>query len=147
MAESTNKDADEDMPEGTAIVENVIRITLIGTLIDMVGTTPNLFRRTLETVPEIDALCFILEGNRLTKFMQSISKPVKEGKQPLSLGTYTIDEDAEAWLDGNKFFQRHAVIVGSTGSGKSWSVARILEQVAILPNANAFMGSMVLLRV
>ena len=58
---------------------------------------------------------------------------------PLSLGTYTIDEDADAWIDGNKFFQRHAVIVGSTGSGKSWSVAHILEQVARLPNANAIL--------
>jgi len=139
LAESIDEDSGEDMPEGMAVIENVIRVTLIGTLIDMIGTTPNVFRRTLETVPEIDAACFILEGDRLTKFMQSISKSVQEGKQPLSLGTYTIDEDAEAWLDGNKFFQRHAVIVGSTGSGKSWSVARILEQVAALPNANAIL--------
>lgn len=44
-----------------------------------------------------------------------------------------------AFLNGNKFFQRHAVIVGSTGSGKSWSVARILEQVAQLKSANAIL--------
>ncbi len=128
-----------DSKDGTAVVENVIRVTLIGTMIDAVGTTPNVFRRTLETVPEIDAKCFLLEGERLTRFMQSISKTIKEGKQPLSLGTYTIDEDAKAWLDGNKFFQRHAVIVGSTGSGKSWSVAHILEQVAQLSSANAIL--------
>ena len=139
LVEPIDQDSGEDMPEGIAVIENVIRVTLIGTLIDMVGTIANVFRRTLETVPEIDAACFVLEGDRLTKFMQSISKSVQDGKQPLSLGTYTIDEDAEAWLDGNKFFQRHAVIVGSTGSGKSWSVARILEQVAALPNANAIL--------
>ena len=34
-------------------------------------------------------------------------------------------------------FQRHAAIVGSTGSGKSYCVARIVEQMADLPNANA----------
>ena len=139
LAESIDEDSGADMPEGITVIENVIRVSLIRTLIDMVGTTPNVFRRTLETVPEIDADCFVLEGDRLTKFMKSISKSVQEGKQPLSLGTYTIDEDAEAWLDGNKFFQRHAVIVGSTGSGKSWSVAHILEQVAALPNANAIL--------
>ncbi|TGU85406.1 ATP-binding protein, partial [Acinetobacter pittii] len=34
------------------------------------------------------------------------------------------------------FFQRHAIIVGSTGSGKSWTTARVLEQVAELDDAN-----------
>lgn len=31
------------------------------------------------------------------------------------------------------------MIVGSTGSGKSWTTARLLEQIAILPNANAIL--------
>ena len=39
----------------------------------------------------------------------------------LQIGNYSIDEDATAWINGNKLFQRHAVIVGSTGSGKSYS--------------------------
>ncbi|MGV2686575.1 DUF87 domain-containing protein, partial [Clostridium perfringens] len=44
-----------------------------------------------------------------------------------------------AFLDANKFFQRHAVIVGSTGSGKSWPTARLVEQIADLPNSNAIL--------
>ena len=139
LQEINEKDSEEETTEGQANIENVIRITLIGTMFDLIGTKPNVFRRTLETVPEIDAECYLIEGNRLTNFMQSISKTIRESEQPLSLGTYTIDENAKAWLDGNKFFQRHAVIVGSTGSGKSWSVAHILEQVAALPSANAIL--------
>jgi DNA helicase HerA-like ATPase len=50
---------------------------------------------------------------------------------------YTLDENADAYLNANRFFQRHAVVVGSTGSGKSWTTARLLEQIAGLPNANA----------
>lgn len=122
-----------------AVVENIVRVTLIGTLLDAVGTKQNIFRRTLETVPEIDAPCFILNGERLTAFMRAISKQVVEGQEPLNLGKYTLDEEADAWIDGNRFFQRHAVVVGSTGSGKSWTVARILEQVAQLPNASALL--------
>ena len=57
--------------------------------------------------------------------------------QRLSLGTYTLDAEAEAFINGNKLFQRHAVVVGSTGSGKSWTTARLLEQVAELSSANA----------
>lgn len=118
-------------------VENIVKATLIGTHIDKVGTSTNVFKRTLETVPEIDADCFILEGERLTNFMKAISRVAIDSSHPLSLGHYTLDENAEAWIDGNKFFQRHAVIVGSTGSGKSWTVAKLLEQVATLPSANA----------
>ncbi|MDC7714423.1 ATP-binding protein [Vogesella sp. LYT5W] len=117
---------------------NIVRIALIGTLIDRIGQKENVFVRTLETVPEIDANCFALEGPRLTAFMRVIANIAGDG-QRLSLGHYTLDEAADAYLNGNRFFQRHAVIVGSTGSGKSWTTARVLEQVAELPNANAVM--------
>ncbi len=118
-------------------VENIIKATLIGTHVDKVGSRKNIFKRTLESVPEINADCFALNSKRLTEFMQAISTLAANSTTPLSLGKYTLDDEAEAWLDGNKFFQRHAVIVGSTGSGKSWSVARLLEQVSTLNSANA----------
>ena len=115
---------------------NLVRATLIGTLIDKVGEKDNVFRRTLETVPEIDSKCFAVEGEVLTAFMRVIANVAVNG-QKLSLGHYTLDETAEAYLNGNKFFQRHAIIVGSTGSGKSWTTARVLEQAALLPSVNA----------
>ena len=121
----------------TMLEENIVRVALIGTHIDRKGAGQDVFRRTLETVPEIDANCFAMEGENLTEFMRIITNVSddKNGKR-LELGTYTLDEKAVAYLNGNKFFQRHAIIVGSTGSGKSWTTARILEQVARLPNAN-----------
>ncbi|KPJ34822.1 ATPase [Burkholderia multivorans] len=127
---------DEPEDEDGVSELNVVRITLIGTLVDKLGVRGNVFLRTLETVPEIDANCFALEGDRLTAFMRVIAN-IGSDDQKLSLGQYTLDDKAEAYLNGNKFFQRHATIVGSTGSGKSWTTARILEQVASLQNANA----------
>lgn len=127
---------DEEMNDESLSEENIVRVTLIGTYIDKEGTKENIFRRTLETVPEIDANCFAVEGEQLTAFMRVIAS-VASDRQRLNLGTYTLDKKADAYLNGNKFFQRHAIIVGSTGSGKSWTTARILEQVAALPNANA----------
>lgn len=129
-------DTEEPLDDDRMGELNVVRIALIGTLMDKVGLRNNVFLRTLETVPEIDANCFALEGERLTAFMRVIANISGDG-QKLSLGHYTLDESADAFLNGNKFFQRHAVVVGSTGSGKSWTTARILEQVAALPNANA----------
>lgn len=51
------------------------------------------------------------------------------------IGTYVAYE-CDAVVDGNKFFQRHACIVGNTGCGKSETVAKILEETAELPGAN-----------
>ena len=133
-----NLELDETEPvdeEAAPNENNLVRITLIGTLLDRVGDDHNVFRRTLETVPEIDANCFSLEGQGLTSFMQVISDVKTDGPK-LSLGHFTLDDEAVAYLNGNKLFQRHAVIVGSTGSGKSWATARLLDQIAELPQAN-----------
>jgi len=124
---------DEDVD--SQIELNLVRISLIGTMVDKLGSQSNVFLRTLETVPEIDANCFAVEGEYLTSFMRIIANVSSEGER-LLLGNYTLDDSAEAFLNGNKFFQRHAVIVGSTGSGKSWTTARVLECMAALPNAN-----------
>lgn len=115
---------------------NLCKIALIGTLLDRDGEKENVFRRTLESVPEIDANCFSLEGGNLTGFMRTLSSIADDGNA-LTLGKYTLDEHAIAYLNGNKFFQRHAFIGGSTGSGKSWTTARIIEQMAALSSANA----------
>lgn len=132
---------EEAVNDESTLEENVVRVALIGTHIDRMGTERDIFRRTLETVPEIDANCFAIEEERLTNFMRVIANVGNAGKI-LKLGSYTLDERADAYLNGNRFFQRHAVIVGSTGSGKSWTTARILEQVAELPNANAIVFDM-----
>ncbi len=119
------------------IVENIIKANLIGTRLDKHGTKSNFFKRTLETVPSLGADCFLIEGEELSKFMQSLSVSDEEKDKSLNIGKYVISENAETYLDGNKFFQRHAVIVGSTGSGKSWTVAKILEKSSKLQSVNS----------
>jgi hypothetical protein len=126
----------DDNEEEQENEQNLCKVSLIGSLIDADGTKRNIFRRTLESVPEIDANCFALEGDKLTSFMRVISHAEADGNS-LTLGKYTLDENAVAYLNGNKFFQRHAFIGGSTGAGKSWTTARIIEQVAELKNSNA----------
>jgi len=115
-------------------VLNTVRVTLVGTVGLIMVNKPH-FSRSLVQVPEIDGACYILRDAQLQTFMNLLST---EGRteHSLEMGCYTIDEKAAAFLDGNKLFQRHAALLGSTGSGKSWSVAAILEQAAKLPSAN-----------
>jgi uncharacterized protein len=141
----TRKATDEESPigddlglSGFLLTENILKVNLIGTLLDKHGKKPNVFKRTLDTVPEIEADCYPIDGENITLFMQTISTQ-ENYEIPLSIGKYSIDENAQAFLDGDKLFQRHAVIVGSTGSGKSWCVAKLIEQIAKLPMANCIL--------
>jgi uncharacterized protein len=136
--QSIPEDADQDGAEALTLpresVLNTVQLTLVGT----VGlTTENKvrFSRSLVQVPEIDGECHILRDAQLQAFMSLLSAEGNTGHS-LEIGRYTIDENAKAYLDGNKLFQRHASLLGSTGSGKSWSVASILEQASKLPSAN-----------
>lgn len=124
----------DEATEPDLIIENLMRVNLVGTLVEASGMERNVFKRTLNTVPSIDADCFLLQGDDLSKFMSIISA---NSENPLKIGKYTISDESDANLDGNKFFQRHAVIVGGTGSGKSWTVANILEKATKLKSINS----------
>lgn len=127
-----------DLAEGEEIATtDLIKVTLIGTFIERIGTESNKFKRTLESVPSIDAECYNFTDEMLADFMSILSGSHAEMEYPLCIGTYALNDRAKAYLDGNKFFQRHAVIVGSTGSGKSFTVANIIERLAGLPSCNA----------
>jgi uncharacterized protein len=129
-----------DLSEGEEITtSDIVKITLIGTFLDREGKNTNIFKRTLESVPEIDSDCFIMTDEILAGFMGVISNKNANQDQPLCIGKYTLNDDAKAWLDGNKLFQRHAVIAGSTGSGKSYTVATLIEQIAKLKSCNAIL--------
>ncbi|WP_448920726.1 ATP-binding protein [Eubacterium sp.] len=116
---------------------DVVKITLIGTLLDKFGTRENIFKRTLESVPEITAQCYIMNNEDLSNFMSVLSVNSEGKDNSLKIGNYTLNKDATAYLDGNRLFQKHAVIVGSTGSGKSCTVATLIEEIAKLQSSNA----------
>jgi uncharacterized protein len=112
-------------------VNNDVTINALGTLKGPGGGRERAaFTRTVEHLPEIGAKCFLLQGAYLSLFTGLIADETAKSKDPLTLGTYTMASGARAILDGNAFFQRHAMVVGSTGSGNSWTVARIIEQAA-----------------
>lgn len=121
--------------EGNEDVINTVRLTLVGTVRWDAVKQASTFSRSLVQVPDIDAKCYVLQEKQLESFMNLLMAS-GDAEQSLAIGKYTIDVSATAYLDGNKFFQRHAAILGSTGSGKSWTVASLLERTAKLPTSN-----------
>ncbi|MDX0018395.1 DUF87 domain-containing protein [Sinorhizobium meliloti] len=53
----------------------------------------------------------------------------KQLKVPFPLGSLGVAPDVKFEIDGDRFFSKHVAIVGSTGSGKSCAVAKILQTV------------------
>ena len=129
-----------EVAEGAAAIqqeENGVAISLVGTYRARDGQRYNTFSRAVFALPEINRLVYPIEEKSLEDFMGILSASSKaDATTPLKVGTYTLDGKASAYIDGDKLFQRHSALLGSTGSGKSFTVASILEQTAQLPHAN-----------
>ncbi len=132
--EITEEDADEIDSFDDSVV-NTVKITLMGAARWDAIAQKYKFSRSLDHVPEIDSTCYVLKDAHLEEFMRVISE-CGDGEHSLELGSYKLNENARAYVDGNKLFQRHAALLGSTGSGKSWTVASILERSSQLPSSN-----------
>ena len=95
----------------------------------IIGSVQNgKYRKSIERYPVTDC-----EAREIDP--EDFSKMLQDPEDGFCIGRY-MGYDCEAWVDGNKFFQRHACIVGNTGSGKSETVAKILEETSRLPCAN-----------
>ncbi|WP_297434078.1 ATP-binding protein [uncultured Cetobacterium sp.] len=125
-----NEESEDDFE---CISKDMIKINLIGTFKSTYKSQRNIFKRGIENFPQIESFCHIVNRENLEFFMNILSENKKDS---LHIGTYSIDKTGKAMLDGDKFFQRHAAILGSTGSGKSWCVAKILEKVSQLKYPN-----------
>lgn len=131
-------EADEDdavSVEMGPVPEDILRVLLIGTFRTVYGDRSNVFKRGADSFPQIDRDCFLIEGGNLQRFMGLLGADFEEAER-LQLGHFVIDPNATAIASGDKFFQRHASILGSTGSGKSWTVALILERASRLKHPN-----------
>lgn len=117
------------------VPDDSLRAVLLGTYRTIEGTVRNRFKRGADSFPQIDRDCFLIEGSNLQRFMGLLGKDLDE-TQRLELGHFAIDRSAAAIANGDRFFQRHAAILGSTGSGKSCAVSLILERAHARKHAN-----------
>jgi hypothetical protein len=134
-------DADDAEPFLAAVPTDLIQGVLVGTFRTVEGSKTNTFKRGADSFPQIDRDCFVIEGANLQRFMGILGSGFSADER-LKLGTFVADRTADAIASGDKFFQRHAAILGSTGSGKSWAVALILERAAKLKYPNIIVFDM-----
>jgi uncharacterized protein len=135
------KETEDDTAPQSEDLQDTIRAVLVGTYRSKEGDAGPSFKRGADSCPQIDQACHLIQGANLTAFMGVLSQDVATDKA-LCLGHFAIDTTAKAVADGDRFFQRHAAILGSTGSGKSYTVASLLERANTLAHPNIILLDM-----
>ena len=127
----TDNDVETQMDENAIMEElqqpslKVIECSILGSVID--GS----FKQQIDCYPSTDVVIKNVKGSDVLYMLYA---------QECNVSTFRIGDYAwhnvGAWIDGNKFYQRHSCIVGNTGCGKSETVTKIVEETAKLPGAN-----------
>lgn len=127
---------EDELEEDVCYSNDYCVISLVGSFYNKYGSgKEGKFKRAINTYPEINSEVYRADEASMQLIMNAVSSRKTDGRS-LEIGHFASNRDVIAVLDGNRFFQRHACIVGSTGSGKSYTVAGILEKADMLPHAN-----------
>lgn len=125
----SDNDIESQMDENALLEEleqpslKTLECSVLGSVIN--GT----FRQEIDNSPCMGAA---INNVRKQEFDKMLLFSVEN---PFGVGKYASYK-TNAYLDGNKFYQRHSCIVGNTGCGKSETVTKIVEETAKLPGAN-----------
>lgn len=125
----TDNDVETQMDDNAIMEEleqpslKVIECSILGSVID------GEFKQQIDRYPSTDVIIGKIDDEDFRQMLNGSA----EGW--FRIGKFA-EHDAHAWLDGNKFYQRHSCIVGNTGCGKSETVTKIIEETAKLPGTN-----------
>ena len=102
----------------------VMAVTLAGTV------KAGRYERGVSLFPPVDTVVYLAEDSDLAVAFAVFQR------YDFSVGTLSLFENQRAFLDANKFFGKHIAVLGSSGSGKSCTVASILQKVTKYPDTN-----------
>lgn len=101
-------------------VYRVLVCSLLGYLI------PGKFVRGVKQLPLIDNECYILSNEEFRQIHCFVNSPED---QTITIGTLSSDEYTPISLGVQKLFSSHIGIFGNTGSGKSYTLAKLYRQL------------------
>jgi len=111
--------------------ENKIDRILIAQLLGYIENGE--FEKGIKELPLLDNSCFLLDKNEY----RLIHKFVKdENDMPIKIGTLAYERDQEIEIGINNLFASHIGIFGNTGSGKSYTLAKLYRELFLKLNQN-----------
>lgn len=115
------------------IKDNVAYVNLLGEIVND-NFVPGVIRK-----PAFSSIVKLVSKERVPLL---ISTPTYEENKQLYIGTSSVYDGVPVNVDINSFFSNHFAIFGSTGSGKSCAVARILQNLFEKQHFVAYRASM-----
>jgi len=89
------------------------------------------YTRGLERHPRVGDQVYSASDEVLEAIVSGVSGADDgTGDVRISLGALAVGDDVQVDVSASKLFGRHLAVLGSTGAGKSWTVARLIEEVA-----------------
>lgn len=85
------------------------------------------FERGIKELPLIDNECFLL--HRLE--FENVHDFIRAGDDPITIGTLSFEKGQEIRVGVNGLFASHIGIFGNTGSGKSYTLAKIYRELFV----------------
>lgn len=113
------QDKKQIIGEIISLKQNHLIIELLGEIID------NEFSFGITKKPGLNATVWLLKEESVPFIISNTEDETKS----LFLGRSPIYENVRINIDINKFFNSHFAILGGTGSGKSWGVASIIQNI------------------
>ena len=83
------------------------------------------FVRGIKEMPLIDNECFLLHAEEFNQVHNFLTK----GDKPITLGTLALERGQKIDVGINSLFASHIGIFGNTGSGKSYTLAKIYKEL------------------
>ncbi|OCC15968.1 Bipolar DNA helicase HerA [Dissulfuribacter thermophilus] len=109
----------------------LMKATMIGTI------DGGDFTQGISSFPVLDSPVLIATKEDLTAIFggkEHTNRTPKKGVgYCISIGSSGVFQDYEIRIDPDKFFGKHAAIIGSTGSGKSCTIATIIQSILQMP--------------
>ncbi len=117
------------------IKENIARINLVGEFID------DNFLFGISKKPSFNATSKLISKEKINSILGIVNY---SEKKDLYIGNSPIYDGLKIGVNINEFFSNHFAIFGSTGSGKSCSVARILQNLFEKKSSIAYKASILI---
>jgi len=106
--------------------KRVARLTPVGSIL-----TDGQFERGVARYPTTGAEVHAIGSTEVARMFDRFQS------KGLAVGTLTSHPSLKVCLDPTNLFGRHCAILGQTGSGKSWTVASVVQKtVAVMPRAH-----------
>ncbi|MGI6684623.1 MAG: ATP-binding protein [Bacillota bacterium] len=105
--------------------KRVLEVLAVGTI-----TPDGSFERGTDVLPTVSADVYAVDSETIEKVYASYAKG------NFSVGRLSVLPSQEAKINLDSFLCRHAAILGQTGSGKSWTVASVLQKIACFPQSS-----------